>query len=274
MPPSTPFYAADGLHVEVYDRLHETTIPGSSVDGDAAWFTARALEWGGPVLEGASGTGRVSWELARAGVEVVGFDLSPAMIRAAEAKRAGMDPAVAARATFVPGDLRTFDLGRTFPLAIVPFRAFQALLTPEDQAACLGRFLAHLAPGGRLVLDLFDPRYEYLVSENPPMALEEDSIPHPARDSTVTVTMERQEFDPVRQVFRDRWTFRERDPSGGVIREEAEDLTLRWSFRWEMRHLFDLCGLEVEAEYSDFRDSPPEYGREQVWVLRRGQYGT
>jgi hypothetical protein len=36
-----------------------------------------------------------------------------------------------------------------------------------------------------------------------------------------------------------------------------------------MRYLFDVSGFEVEAEYSDFRGSPPKYAAEEVWVARR-----
>ena len=62
---------------------------------------------------------------------------------------------------------------------------------------------------------------------------------------------------------------RELGPSGEVVREETERLTLRWTTRSEMRLLFELEGLEVVAEYGDFHGGPPQYGREQVWVLRR-----
>jgi hypothetical protein len=41
---------------------------------------------------------------------------------------------------------------------------------------------------------------------------------------------------------------------------------MRWTFRYEMRHLLRLCGFRVLEEYSDFRKSPPSYGKEQVWV--------
>lgn len=57
---------------------------------------------------------------------------------------------------------------------------------------------------------------------------------------------------------------------GTVLRTDTERLTLRWSLRSEMRLLFELTGLEVVAEHGDFKGGPPAYGREQVWVLRRG----
>lgn len=271
MSPPSPFYSRDGLNVQTYDLRTALDIARATVRGDADWYARRAREWGGPVLEGACGTGRVAWTLAEAGLEVTGFDLSPHMLRQAEARRARMPGEVARRATFVPGDMADFDLGRTFPLAIVPFRAFQALLTPEAQRAALARFRAHLVPGGRLVLDLFDPRLDYLIPGTPSPVPDRESVRHPERGTLVTVDIGARAVDPLRQVFGEPWTFREHAADGEVLLEETEVLELRWSYRYEMRHLFEIAGFEVEAEYSDFEESPPAYGKEQVWVLRSPQ---
>jgi len=35
-----------------------------------------------------------------------------------------------------------------------------------------------------------------------------------------------------------------------------------------MAYLLELCGFEPVAQFSDFHGSPPEYGREQLWVAR------
>ncbi len=264
------FYARDGLNVETYDLRAEADIRRSTVRGDAAWYVRLARRTGGPVLEGACGTGRVAWALARAGIEVVGFDLSPAMLRRAEGKRASMPSPASRCATFLPGDLRTFDLGRRrFPLALVTFRAFLCLLTPEDQRACLLRFRRHLRPGGRLVLDVFDPVLRYLSPEFPEDLRWGSFYAHPERGTRITVGIRRLGIDMLAQTMHDEWTFREADRRGRVLREEKEVLRLRWCWRDELRHLFELTGFEVEAEYSDFRGSPPTYGKEQVWVLRR-----
>jgi SAM-dependent methyltransferase len=263
-----PFYGRDGLNVQTYDARTPLDVARTSVEGDVAWYVRKAAVWGGPVLDVASGTGRVSWPLADSGVEVVGLELSPWMLAAAEAKRASMPEATRKRATFVRGDMTAFDLARKFRAVFVPFRSFQCLLQPEAQRAALERFRAHLAPGGRLVLNLFDPRYEFLTPRLPPTLAERDNFRHPLRRTSVTVEIERLEFDAMRQFFRDVWIFRELDASGSVLLEEREVLSMRWTFRWEMRHLLTACGFKVEAEYSDFLDSPPEYGREQVWVAR------
>jgi hypothetical protein len=38
-----------------------------------------------------------------------------------------------------------------------------------------------------------------------------------------------------------------------------------------MRYLFELTGFEVVGECSDFFRSPPVYGAEQLWIVRKVQ---
>ena len=59
------------------------------------------------------------------------------------------------------------------------------------------------------------------------------------------------------------------DQAGKVLRQAFENLTLRWTYRQEMRYLLELTGFQIEAEYSDFAESPPSYGKEQLWLARR-----
>lgn len=263
-----PFYAAGGLNLETYDVRH-ATMPGSVAE-DVAWYVRHARAAGGPVLELACGTGRVTWPVARAGIDVVGLDLSPAMLHIAESKRAAEPSAVAARARFVEGDMADFALEETFALVLVPFRAFQVLLTPEAQRAALACIHHHLRPGGALHLDLFDPLLDLLVPSAPRRGLgDRSSVVHPVSGNVVMIEVPERVNDPVRQVLRERWHFTETGPTGDVVRREIEELVLRWSYRYEMRHLLELCGFTIEGEYSDFTGAPPAYGREQIWVARR-----
>jgi hypothetical protein len=55
------------------------------------------------------------------------------------------------------------------------------------------------------------------------------------------------------------------------LSREQSEWSLRWATRQEMRYLFELTGFEVVAEYSDFFRSPPAYGNEQVWVLKKAE---
>jgi hypothetical protein len=45
---------------------------------------------------------------------------------------------------------------------------------------------------------------------------------------------------------------------------------LRYVFRFEMQHLLELCGFEVEALYGGFEGEPfTDESTEMVWVARR-----
>src|SRR5207253_4853650 len=66
-------------------------------------------------------------------------------------------------------DMREFDVEHAFGLvpdfrlATLPFRPFQHLLKVEDQLACLACIRHHLAPRGKLVLDIFNPSLPHLT---------------------------------------------------------------------------------------------------------------
>ena len=261
-----PRLYSDSLGTEIYDPHSQAIAPGTSHDGDLAFFRRLAAEQGGPVLEIGCGSGRVSAVLALDGFEVVGIDRSTAMLRLAEERRASMSPDAAARLTLVEGDMTTFDLARRFGLIVAPSRVFQFALTSDDQRAALRRFRSHLAAGGRLVLDLFDPRLDYVAPGGifPPRTGE---LVHPRTGNRVEWEILGREPDPLHQLVVSDWHAREITPSGAVLRDETERLVLRWSTRSEMRLLFELEGLEVLADYGDFDGGPPAYGAEQVWVL-------
>jgi SAM-dependent methyltransferase len=261
------FYAAESLHTEVYDALAASIIAGSSVDGDIDFYRGLARETGGPILEVGCGTGRVATALVADGHEVLGVDLSAPMLRLAELRRAALPPDAAARLTFDQADMATLDLGRDFALVVAPSRVFQFMLTTDAQRQALVALRSHLRRDARLVLDLFDPLFDLVVPTGA-AGTRGGALMHPTTRNRVSWEVTGRWPEPARQLVVEDWTFREMDASGQVLRTDTERLVLRWSLRSELRLLFELTGLEVVAEYGDFKGGPPAYGREQVWVLR------
>ena len=115
---------------------------------------------GGPVLDVGAGTGRVSLDLAAGGVPVVAVDAEGRLLDALE-RRAGKLPVET-----VVADARTLELGRRFPLILVPMQTLQLLGGASGRAAFLRRALDHLRPGGLLAaavadaMDCFDAEHE------------------------------------------------------------------------------------------------------------------
>jgi SAM-dependent methyltransferase len=264
------FYEADSLITEIYDALAGSIIPGSSVEGDIDFYRRLAEETGGPILDVGCGTGRVATALAADGHEVVGIDLSAPMLRLAEKRREAVSAHVAARLSFHEADMTTLDLGRDFALVVAPSRVFQFALTTDAQRQALAAMRTHLRPDARLVLDLFDPLLDRVVPSTEVTARGGEVV-HPTTGNRVTWEVTGRTPDPARQLIVEDWTASEFVASGEVLRTDTERLTLRWSLRSEMRLLFELAGLDIVADYGDFRGGPPAYGCEQVWVLRNAE---
>jgi ubiquinone/menaquinone biosynthesis C-methylase UbiE len=260
---ATSFYDGEGsIFVEAYDAFYHGDVP--AIAGDVVFYEALARDGGGTALELACGTGRVALPLAAAGIEVTGVDMAGAMLAIARRKAAAAPGGD--RLTLVQGDMTALDLRRRFGLVFVPFRSFQLLLTVERQRAALQVMRRHLLPGGRIALHLFDPRLELLLGDGGAGPMLTGTHPETRRRYASEVL--RSDIDLVAQVRFDLWRYTERGRDGAVLAEATRQMALRWTWRWELRHLLDACGFSVEAEYSDFAGSPPEYGREIIVVAR------
>ncbi|MGY1858057.1 class I SAM-dependent DNA methyltransferase [Modestobacter sp. SYSU DS0290] len=111
---------------------------------------------GGPALEFAVGTGRVALPLAARGVPVSGIDTSPPMLARLRAKP-GAD---AVRAT--EGDMTSTRVPGTFSLVFLVFNTIMNVTSQDGQVATFGNAAAHLAPGGRFVVEVMVPALQRL----------------------------------------------------------------------------------------------------------------
>ena len=237
-------------HPDLYDAT------ASGVRGDIAFYRDLAVASGGPVIELGVGTGRIAIPTAVAGVQVIGIDLSPAML--AVARRRAADAGVEARLRLVEGDMRTFAVARPAPLVTIPFRAFLHNLTVEDQQATLDAAYGALAPGGRLALNVFNPDLGLItrwMGKGPRYVEPVDAAGR---------VEGHHDYEPTSQRVTTRLRWRE----GGRTRRAA--YTVRYAFRTEMQALLEGAGFAIEALYGDCeRGAFAETSTELVWIARR-----
>jgi SAM-dependent methyltransferase len=231
---------------ELYDLM-----PAYAGRGDTEFYLACAQEAGGKVLELGCGTGRVLIPLAVAGFGVIGLDLSEHMLARCRAKLEAESSEVRARVRLVQGDMRDFAFDERFALITTPFRPFQHLLEPADQLACLRCANQHLAPGGRLVLDLFQPNPLMLAGEQ---HMEEtvDFADVPMPDGgTFTCSHRIAAFHRARQYNDVEMIYDVTRPSGEAKRL-VHAFPFRYFFRYEVEHLLARSGFHIVAEFGDF----------------------
>ena len=237
---------------------------------DVGFFVDAAEAAGSQVLEVGCGTGRVLIPTARAGLDIVGLDLSPHMLAVCRRRLLDESEAVQGRVQLVEADMRHFELGRRFTLATIPFRPFQHLLTVEDQLACLTTIHRHLAGDGVIILDVFNPSLDFLVNRPTGEELGEEpefSTPDGRRITRRHKTVAQDRFN---QVNHFELVYYVTHPDG---REErlVHAFSLRYLFRFEGEHLLARAGFEVEHVHADYDRSPygSKYPGELVFVARK-----
>ena len=109
------------------------------------------LAAGGRALEFAIGTGRIGLPLAARGVEVAGIEMSEAMAARLRAKPGGDAIPVTI------GDMATTTVEGPFSLVYLVYNTISNLTTQDGQVACFRNAAAHLAPGGRFLIEVGVP---------------------------------------------------------------------------------------------------------------------
>ncbi len=237
---------------------------------DVAFFVEAAKESGGPVLEVGCGTGRVLIPTARAGIEIVGLDLSPHMLNVCRNCLMKEPRDVQSKIQLVEADMRHFSLGQSFMLVTMPFRPFQHLTTVGDQLSCLQCIHRHLAKRGRLILDIFNPSLESLTRENVGQELGDEPefmTPDGRRVIRRHKIVSRDRFNQIEYV---EMVYYVTHPDGQQERL-VHSFPMRYLFRFEAEHLLTRCGFEIEQVYADFDKSPygSKHPGELIFVAKK-----
>lgn len=229
-----------------YDAIARLYDPWSaSVTEDVEFYVEEARAAGGPVVELACGTGRISVPVAQAGVRVIGVDGSAAMLEVARerAEAAGVARLVDLRL----GDLRDPPVAERVAAVLIPFRSLLHMTTDVDRERALAAARELLVPGGRLVFDVFAPRADDIEATHGRWIEREPGI-----------------FE------RADWNHTERTLTLSVRRgDEASTMVLAWLSPLEWRRLLVRTGFEIEGHYGWF-DRRPYAGEEDfVFVASR-----
>jgi SAM-dependent methyltransferase len=136
-----------------YDSIATMYDTYAASDADVPFFTARAREAAGPVLELTSGTGRLSIPLIEAGADLTCVDCSRGMLDVLRGKLAARGLSAGIHCA----DVCKLSLPGRFALAILPFQSFMEIVGEVRQRAALAAVFACLRPGGSFVCTMHNP---------------------------------------------------------------------------------------------------------------------
>ena len=233
-------------HARFYDLEHE------DYQGDIATYAGFAARLDlQDVLEVACGTGRLLVPLAVTGARVTGVDLSPAMLAIAREKVAAAK--LEDRVRLVQDDMRSVDLAHRFGLVIVGLNSLMHMDTQSAQLEALKNAARHLAPDGRMVVDLFNP--EVVL---PDAQQEGQLFLHCLKilpDGTHLLHFQSPRVDRPTQVI-DMTNYYDEMPPDGRVRRHMAPFSLRYLTAGELRLLVQQAGLALEALYGTYELDP------------------
>lgn len=135
------------LSSEVYDM----DKPIGHSFGDVEYYMDRLKDCKGPILEPATGTGRILIPLLESGLKVDGFDISRDMLDKCNynCEKRGL------KTRIFQAEMENFTSEVEYEAIIVPTGTFLLLHERESSLAALKNFHKNLVEGGKLIVDIF-----------------------------------------------------------------------------------------------------------------------
>ena len=207
------------------------------------------------LLDGACGTGNLSFELARSGIAVTGVDIAPAMIEVARAK--ALESPLNLR--FFEADLTDFELGQTFDCATCLYDSLNYILDPAQLQRAFAGFARHVEKGGVLVFDM-----------NTPLALTADLFTQKSFNPRQPLQYNwHAHYNPSTKITEVSMNFVRTDATGAQhkFRETHHERAYELG---EVEAMLQATGWQVLKIYDAYTINPPHEKSERwFWVARR-----
>ena len=216
---------------ELYDALHK------DIDNDKEIISHYARQCNGPVLELASGTGRLAKYIIDLGLPYTGIDNSRPFLDKANNNFAN-------KGSFLLHDMREFNLKKPYDFIFIGFNSFLHNLTDGDAENCLHSVRSHLSESGLFLLSIFLPDPIFLYREE---YLFEVKTYFDYKGKKCRV-MEKNVFDEENQINSLTWYLE----SDGVLSDKPYFFQQRMYYPHMMDILFEQSGLKVLEKFGDW----------------------
>ena len=204
------------------------------------------------VLDLACGTGSVSCILAEDDLDVVGVDLSPAMIEVARTKAAKKK----LRIQFEVQDAAQLSLNRRFDLCISFFDSLNYITEPASLADAFEGIFRHLNPNGLLV---FDVNTEYALANS---FFDQNNLE--SRDKLRYIW--RSEYDAATKLCEISMRFFNREKNG--IDSEVRETHLQRAYSEEdIREMMNAAGFVNIVTYNAYSLTPVSERTDRMFVV-------
>ncbi|HYP76199.1 MAG TPA: class I SAM-dependent methyltransferase [Polyangiaceae bacterium] len=232
--------------------------------GDVAFYR-RVCRGAKSVLELGSGAGRLLAALASTRRRIVGLELDTELLALAKRNLRALPLAKRSSLRMIRADMRDFELEQRFERVLLPYNALYCLLGQRAALACFRAAHRALAPGGMLILDVWNAQPFHVGRA--PRSFADDAEPivsvrHLGRTWDV---FERSRVRRAQQRLDVSYSYVPRE--GGS--EYQISIAQRFFLPAEISDLLKQAGFSVVARYGDFSGTRFDARAPQLIVLAR-----
>lgn len=220
---------------DLYDSMH------LNYSLDAKLISKFSQKNGGPVLELASGTGRLSEVILDQGLDYTGIDLSKEFIDTAKNR-------FKKKSNFLLGDMRDFNLGKKFKFIFIGFNSFLHNLTTKDAYKTIECVSNHILDNGEFLLSIFIPDPSFLFRDKNKFYPATDHFSYKSSKCRILEKNIYEESTSINTLF---WNLE----VDGIIQPETYIFKQKMYYPHEMDILFESSNLKIKEKLGSYDGS-------------------
>ncbi len=233
------------------------------LEDDLPFYLSYAQKAGGPILEMACGTGRLTIPMAEKGFQIDGLDLSQPMLDVFRKKLQDKSDSIGERIRLIHADMANFQTDTRYNLIFIPFRSFQSLTREEDQRNCLACARRHLRPGGTFIIDVFRPYTQ--LDENWINLNEQIDFKAQIDNTLVQRSHIRKHIEIPEQIIHVEFTYSVQEGQKAP-HKITEKLKLKYYYEEQLRTLLIESGFVIREAWGYFDKRDIQMGSELIFV--------
>ena len=235
---------------DLYDAIHK------DYTWDNKLIKRIASNVGGPVLELASGTGRLTKVILDLGFDYTGIDSSEIFIKVSKKK-------FSKKAKFFLGDMQNFNLYKKFQFIFIGFNSFLHNLTDESAKECLKCVFKHLKKNGTFLISAFIPDPSFLFGLNNSFKPASSKFEFEGSQCQI---MEKNKYNNLTQVNNITWRIKKNNK----ITSQEYNFKMRMFYPHIMDILLSDAGFKIDSKIGNYDGSPmDDESNMQIYICRK-----
>ena len=251
-------------NLEEYDNPVSYDIENDAYIGELSLLEEWATKIGGPIIDLACGTGRLTIPLATKGFNLIGIDIHAGMLEQAKKKSEKLNLQI----DWVEQDCTQLALKTKTKMIYMVGNSIQHFHTNESQNQLLSSVHNHLEEDGIFIFGTRFPNAEELLQPS----IEEywKTYTDPTCNKEVDVyTIS--SYDALSQIQHYTTIRKYKNSDGSVENENKTNISLRYTYPMEMYRLLAENGLTILHVYSDWNGKPiSNDSSEMIYVCKKG----